>query len=85
MPRIRQEAFAVSVKFHVQALAANAIESHSQSSHTLPVATFQEGYTSILDVQDTHASVIVNFLELTGTHEPKSISTSVTVATSRKV
>lgn len=76
---MRQEAFAVSVKFQVQGLAANAIESHSQSSHTLPVATFQEGYTRILDVHDTHASVIVNFLELTGTHEPKSISTSVTV------
>ena len=76
MPLTRPLAIAVTTKFQVQAFAINEISSHSQSFPTLPVATFQEGDTSILEAGEILAFVIVNLLLLTGTPEPKSISAS---------
>lgn len=77
MPRTLPLEIAVTTKFQVQGFAMNEISSHSQSLPTLPVATFHDGETIILDVGLMPAFVIVNLLERTGTPEPKSISVSV--------
>ena len=74
---IRHDAFAVTTKFPVPAFAVKLIESHSQSLPTLPVAMLPEDDTIIFDVPDILPFVIVNRLLLTGIHEPKSISVSV--------
>lgn len=73
----RQELLAVTTKFPVPAFAVKFIVSHSQSFPTLPVATFQEAFTIILELPVISASVIVKRLLFTGIDEPKSTSVSV--------
>lgn len=77
MPRTLPLEIAVTTKFQIQGLAMNEISSHSQSFPTLPVATFQEGDTIILEAGLIPASVIVKRLDRTGTPDPKSTSVSV--------
>lgn len=64
-------------KLPVPAFAVKLIESHSQSLPTLPVATFQDGDTIILDDHVIDQFVIVNRFDRTGIDDQKSISSSV--------